>query len=516
MENKSLYNQNLPVSRSMPPAKATPGPTTVRHIQPQASSFGVREVLSIGFRHKFLILTMFLIALIASPIVYYLLPRVYESTAYLMVKFGWEYIYSPELAMDGQSASPFARNEVLNSEIQILNSRDLKERVIASLGAQKIYPELSNKAKSGSSLDNLALMQFEKNFSVTPVKSSSVIEISFRNSNPQVTAEVLDKLVYYYSAKRLEVFKDPKSILFLEKKAAEYLENLRKTENDIEAYKQQNQVYSHSEQLTLLLGQQAGLENSLMANNNSLKELQQKLTSLQNQIKTIQESVPAPESLVRNGVSPNAQLLALQMKEQELLGKYKEDNRLVLDVRNQIEVLKKFLKDPKNAGEASPGLQPNPVYLETQKEIIKTTAELSALGVTNNSIKSQLQEINQRIQVFDLSEKKLRELERERANDEKNYQIALKKLEEARVFDDMDRQKMTSVSLIQPATVPLKPSKPSQKLPVFLLMGAALGLGGGAGLAYLLEMLQPSMTTPQDAEKHLSLPVLASIPFKKA
>ncbi len=392
----------------------------------------------------------------------------------------------------------------------------MKERVIASLGAQKIYPELSNKAKSGSPLDKLALVQFEKDFSVSPVKSSSVIEISFRNSNPQVTAEVLDKLVYFYGAKRLEVFKDPKSILFLEKKVAEYLENLRKTENDIEAYKQQNQVYSHGEQLTLLLGQQASLENSLMVNNNSLKELQQKLTSLQNQIKTIQESVPAAESAGRNGASPNAQLLALQMKEQELLGKYKEDNRLVSDVRNQIEVLKKFLKDPKNAGEASPGLQPNPVYLETQKEIIKTTADLSALGVTNTSIKTQLQEVNQRIQAFDLREKKLRELERERANDEKNYQIALKKLEEARVFDDMDRQKMTSVSLIQPATIPLEPSKPSKKLPVFLLMGAVLGLGGGAGLAYLLEMMQASMTTPQDAEKHLNLPVLTSIPFKKA
>ena len=516
MENPSLQQQGLPVSRSLPVAKATLGPAAMRHVQHQPASFGVREVLTIGFKHKYLILAVFLIAIMASPIVYYLLPRVYESKAYLMVKFGWEYMYSPQLAVEGQSPSPFARNEVINSEIQILESRDLKERVISTLGVGKIYPNLSDGGKGGLSPDKAALVRFEKDFAVRPVKNSSVIEVAFSSSNPQVTAEVLDKLVFFYGAKRLEVFKDPKSILFLEKKVAEYLENLRKTENDLEAYKQQNQVYSHTEQRTLLLGQQASLENSLMANNNTLKELQQKLTSLQNQLKTIPESVSAPEAAARGGASPNSQLLALQMKEQELLGKYKEDNRLVLDVRNQIEVLKKFLKDPKNAGEASPGMQPNPVYLEIQKEIVKTAADLSALSITNNSIKTQLEDVNKRIQAFDLREKKLRELERERANDERNYQIALKKLEEARVFDDMDRQKMTSVSLIQPATVPLEPSKPSKKLPVFLLMGAALGLGGGAGLAYLLEIMQPSMTTPQDAERRLNLPVLTSIPFKKA
>jgi len=509
---------------SYPPAHRMPPSDLVHYRRPGAppnqsgESFGLREILSIGFKHKYKILVLFLLGLVASPIVYKSMPRVYESKAYLMVKFGWEYMYSPELAMEGQSPSPYARNEVINSEIQILDSRDLKERVIKTVGVQNIYPELSeDQAKpdsKGLSASNLALVAFEKNFFVTPVRNSSVIEVSFQGKNPQITAEVLNKLIYFYGVKRLEIFKDPKSLLFLEKKVAEYREDLRKAEDELESYKQTNQVFSLAEQLTLLLGQRAGIEDSLLSNQNRHKELQEKLSSLEKQIKTLSQTSPTGATAAEATTTPNGQLLALQLKEQELLTKYRENNRLVQEVRDQIRLVQENLKTaPK--GSSSPGVEANEVYQEVQKEIIKTKAELSSLQTTDNSLRKQMEETNRRVQALDLKEKKLRELLRERDTTERNYQTAAKKLEEARVFDDMDRQKMTSVSVIQPAEVPLKPIKPNKSLPIFLLMGACLGLGGGCGLAYVMEATSQQMTTPHDAEKRLNLPVLVTVPDKE-
>ena len=46
-----------------------------------------------------------------------------------------------------------------------------------------------------------------------------------------------------------------------------------------------------------------------------------------------------------------------------------------------------------------------------------------------------------------------------------------------------------------------------------LLMTLVLGLGLGCGLAYLMEMMDTSFKTPEEAEKELQLPVLVSVPF---
>ena len=517
MENKPSEQHNLQ-TRSTAIARMSSALAGRIPGQPKAPAIGLREILTIGFKYKYKIILFFLVGMLVSPVVYYLIPRVYQAQAQMMVKFGWEYMYGPELAIQGKSSvSPYARNEVVNSEIQILDSRDLKERVLSTVGVQKMYPEIdkaSKKNKDGPPALELALIQFEKDFSVKPISGSSVVEISLKGTNPQVLAEALNQLIYFYGVKRLEIFKDPKSILFLEKKVAEYRQDLQSTEDELQSFKQQTKVYSLDEQRSLLLNQQMSIGSSLMSAQNQTKELQKKLASLEDQIKTISKEVPGPKSQTGTPTGPQARLLELQLKEQELLGKYKEDNRLVVEVRKQIELLKDYIKKNKPADYAE-GAQANEVYQEAQKEIIKTKADLSPLGVTTALLKNQLDGVNQEIQALDLRENKLRELRRDLSLNETNYQNALNKLEEARVYDEMDSEKITSVSVIQPAKVPIKPITPSKGLPYFLAIGAFMGLGSGFGIAYALEFIAQRFTTPEEAERKLQLPILATIPYKK-
>jgi len=518
MEHKSSEHHKMPATRSTAVARVSSASAGMIPGQPKAPAFGLREILTIGFKYKVKIIIIFLLAVLASPIIYYLIPRVYQAQAQIMVKFGWEYMYGPELAVQGKSSvSPYARNEVVNSEIQILNSRDLKERVMTTVGVAKMYPDIARASKKQGSVPSpleLALIQFEKDFSVNPISGSSVVELSLKGENPQVLAEALNQLIFFYGVKRLEIFKDPKSILFLEKKVAEYRQDLQGTEDDLESFKQQTKVYSLDEQRSLLLNQQMNIDSSLMSAQNQTKELQRKLASLENQIKTIAKEIPSTKSQDGTPTGPQAQLLNLQLKEQELLGKYKEDNRLVAEVRKQIELLKEHIRKTA-ASDSGAATQANEVYQEAQKEIIKTKAELSALEMSTGLLKVQLDDVNKEIQALDLREKKMRELRRDLATDETNYQNALSKLEEARVYDEMDSQKITSVSVIQPAKVPIKPITPSKGLPYFLGIGAFLGLGSGFGLAYGLEIIAQRFTTPEEAQRKLQLPILATVPLKK-
>lgn len=508
------HTHQVPVPRGINPPAIPHGRNQATFAQPQ-QSLGVREILSILFKHKLKLAVFPILGLILAPIVYYLTPKVYQSDAYLMVKFGWEYMYSPQLAIEG-SASPYARNEVLNSEVQILNSRDLKERILSNLGLSKIYPELLEKLKDPAKAKDAALLAMEENLSIKPAKNSSVIELSFEGNNPETVVEVLNQLIYYYSIKRLEIFKDPKAILFLEKKVAEYHQELRATEAAIVGYKQQNEVYSLGEQKTLLLGQKMGLTNSLMNTQNLIKELQQKLATLEKELSTIPKTDPNPDSRPTGENGLQSQLAALEIKEQELLGKYKESSQLVEGVRKQIEVLKdRIRKEAGVGGSRQDGVQ-NAVYQEVQKEIVKAKAELSSMLVTEKSLTEQVASLDEQVKSIDSKESRLRELERKFAIDEKNYNLAMKKLEESKVFDEMDRQKMTSVSVVQPATIPLKPIKPGKPLIIYIALGFLLGLGGACGLAFGLEVVAPTMRTPEDVEKRLHLTVLSSIPYKEA
>jgi uncharacterized protein involved in exopolysaccharide biosynthesis len=507
-------SHQLPVHRTAgAPALYRKLPTWPVESKPHSS--GPRDILTVLFKHKLKILVLLVLGAVAGPLVYFaapiVLPHTYEARAYLMVKFGWEYMYGPELAFKGPSPSPYARNEVINSEIQILNSRDLKERMLTTVGVEKLYPDLAATVAKGKPLADAAVRRMErKDFSARAMPNSSVVELTLQGDRPDYLAEALNRMIDFYTVKRLDIFKDPKSIMFMEKKVSEYRQKLKSSEDQLEAYKQENQVYSLDEQRTLLLSRRATLESYLMDSQNRSKELERKLSSLENQLKLVAKIVPAGGAEKSDG--PRAQLLSLQLKEQELLSKYKENNHLVVEVRKQIEAAKEYLAQ--GGFTAGGAVEQNQVYQEVQKEIIAAKAELSALEVTNSALKDQLVKLDKDIQQLDLNEKKFRELRRELGNHEQNYQVYLNKLEEARIFDEMDRQKMTSVSVIQPAVVPLKPKSQEWGLPVFFAIGALLGLVGGIGLAWVVEATNPSVSTPEMAERRLGLPVIATIPLK--
>jgi len=57
--------------------------------------------------------------------------------------------------------------------------------------------------------------------------------------------------------------------------------------------------------------------------------------------------------------------------------------------------------------------------------------------------------VDKEIQVPDLKEKEPQNLKRELASNEKNNKTYLEKVEEARISDDHNRQKMVNISLIQ-------------------------------------------------------------------
>jgi uncharacterized protein involved in exopolysaccharide biosynthesis len=202
----------------------------------------------------------------------------------------------------------------------------------------------------------------------------------------------------------------------------------------------------------------------------------------------------------------------MQVEEQELLKKYTEKNRLVANIRKEIQMVKDFQKE-QEADISNKGKTLNPVYQSTEIELLKAETELNAQKGKALAINQQLAEINGKIRSLDYSEKGIQQLKREQSINEKNFQTYVVKAEEARITDDMNRLKMANISVIQKATVPPEPVMP-KKLRIIVL-GIVGGIVSGLGLAFLSESASQSFSTPEQVEHRLGLPVLTSIAYKE-
>jgi len=484
-------------------------------VQQESPGSSLRNLLHILFKHQVKILTLFIATVVTVTVGSFRIAPVYEATTSLLVKIGREYITSPVVGDARNLPMVVNQEEIINSEIQILNNRELIEKVITAMGVGTIYPPLASDPPARMTPLEAAVLQFSKNLTVEAVTKSNVINVSFQHPDPAVAAKALTFLIDFYKEKHLEVFSNPQSS-FLEKQLTEYQQRLKESENAFEAFKQKNQVYSLEEQRSLLLKQQIDLDTALKNTKNRIDELQKKVASYREQLRGIAQNKARYTQTERDKIVVEAQtqLLSLQLKERELLAKnYREDSRFVGNVRKEIQFVKDFLKAQEE--EIGRKMQTsNPVYQEIEKEMLKAEADLTSQRAGSVTLTQQIAQLDREIQAFDQKGNELRNLQRELATNEKNYQTYVGKLEEARISDALNYQKIANISVIQAPATPQQPVK-SKKL-LNIILGVLLGAVAGLGYAFFSEYTSQSFSTPEQVERRLGLPVLTSITLKEA
>lgn len=477
----------------------------------QRSTSG-REILTIIFKHKSKVICTFVSIVLTVAVGTFLVDPVYEAKSTLLVKMGREYVNRPEV---GDNAPVITMNQegIINSEIQIMTNKDLFAKVIKKMGIATIYPRLASNPPAKVNALDVSVQRFEKAVAVEGLKKSNVITVSFQHKDPQVAANAVNLLVDYFREKHLQVFSEPQSS-FLEQQREAYSQRLKDAENSLEDFKQKNKVFSLEEQRTLLLRQRMELDTAAKNADSSISELQKKTATLRDQLKNISTSEANYSQSEREKiiVEAKARLLTLQLNEQQLLKKYTENNRLVVNARKEIGLVQDFLREQEDevSRKSRTG---TPVYQDLRKELLKAESELSAQRAKSASVKGQLGSIEREIQSLDLTEQRLSSLNREKSLNEKSYQAYAGRAEDARMLDEMNRLKLANISVIQPAVVPVEPVKPKKWL--LLLTGFLAGGVFGVGSAFLAEQRSRNFSTPERVEKLLGVPVLISIPYDK-
>ena len=261
----------------------------------------------------------------------------------------------------------------------------------------------------------------------------------------------LNTLVEQFKDKHIDVYSDPKSS-FLEEQTGNFSEKLKQVEDKLQSFKQTHQVYSLDEQRSALLQQRIALDTTLRTTQTQIREVEQKIAFVKSprwSTEAIMESRDTTQDSFnkRNGSC------------------WKGTQRIVEWCRVSAEKCRRWRS-----------LVVGPLEDARRIELSKLEGELGALKVKADGLRRQIGQISGEVQALDAREKEYLNLKRDFGTQEANYKIYLGKFEESRIVDDMNKRKLSNVSVIQNATVPIRPAKNKKRQ--YALLSVILGLGG--------------------------------------
>ncbi len=455
---------------------------------PEVSS--LRAFLRILARHRTGVILVFLVIAGAVAVYTFVQTPVYQVDASVMIRYGREYVYRPVNDLEGGEVQPmrwYKPEEIVNTEIEILKSKGLIRQVIQDIGLARLYPKIARGSGAEDVRLTIATNTFAKKLDVIHVRKSSVIALHFLHPDPRLAAQALRRLVELFKERHLQLFRNPRAA-FLERQVASSRERLLAAEKSLQQFKRENGIWAAKDQKALLVRQYVDLQTRLLTEENREKALQQKVAFLEEAIRSLPADVNLYSEEGRSKKEGGAMqtLLDLQLEEQKLLEKYTEDNRKVVAVRKEIQMVNDFLATQDGNQRQTTRVGRSRVYQLTERDLLAARTEYAVARAGKKELERQLQELRQRLEKLDEAGITLRDLQRQVTSSERNYRTYQDKLDKTRVEDAMDRQKMVNVAVVEQPMVPVKPARPVKRLN--LLVGLILGLTCGVAYAFLAEL----------------------------
>ncbi len=413
--------------------------------------FTTRGLLATFFRHKFKLVSLFLVCLLVGVVHAVTVTKEYESSGSLLVKFGRS--AQPEIAeVKGGPTEVTAadRRQLLTSYAQILQSRDMIRGLVNEFGPLKLYPELEKGMRAGDSALEVATTKvLSDSLVVNMVFNSDVIDVSVFNTDAKLATDFLSKLFDQFIFRESDVY-NKQQIEFLAGQVSLSQERLHLSQKTLQKFKEDAGFSSLDEELERLLEQKKDASN-----------------------------------LALNAVDKaKVRIEDLEAEEAELLAKYQPASPAVQQIRQSIA-------------------KARALYNLRQRDLNNGSAEESG-----NMVSGEIARVKKRIEKLESLRAKHNDLERQVELDEASYKNYVERSEAARVNQIMNEQKMTRITVLDTPVQPTRPARPRRAVIVMIALLAGVLLGVAA--AVLMETADDRFSTPAQLANRLQLPVMAS------
>jgi uncharacterized protein involved in exopolysaccharide biosynthesis len=288
----------------------------------------LRDWAAVAFRQSRLIALSFLLIFASVVVITLVSPRQYEAELKILVKHERaEPLVTPD--QEPQTAPPEMTEQDLNSEVELLKSRDLLEKVAVATG----IPSSDNWAVDRATQD------LEKHLTVEPLKKTKLIRVTYRAASPSSAETVLQTLSRLYFEKHLEVHRPPGALDFFQTQTDQYRSQLKEAEAAVAKFAADNGVVEAPLSREITVRKQNEFEAELKEANAAVAETEQRIRALEQQQAS---TAPRMTTQVRTSANPlllqqlRSTLLNLELKRTELLGKFAPDYRPVQEEEEKI------------------------------------------------------------------------------------------------------------------------------------------------------------------------------------
>lgn len=455
------------------------------------------------WRSKLLMFLVFLPIMLVGVGVALLFPAHYTASTRLLVRLGQEYVFDPFLGDAAKGAFP-QQEEVLQAESELAMSPVIAERVIASIGMDRIYPQLARAAGRASgarayAVEQRALELFAKDLDVSSAPKSSILRMAFAHRDPQTAADTLNAFVAAYLDYRRDV---------LTGQGAEGLSEQRRViegrlaaaESALQAFLKANDISDFDAANAALTKLYVDISDKLSEVEASLSEVRAKSAGLTRQLARTPSEIE-----LYNETSSQQELFSLKLQRDELLTRYRPDSRAVQELDRRIAQMEQFLDRDEPGGLRRVGQNPTWQAMETDQA--KAQADAAALAGRAEDLRRQKAEVEARRTVLTALEPEYRRLRRDRdALDASAAAFATREQTE-RSRHELASRSVDNISIYEPARAPVRGASPKRAIAA---AAAIFGLMTALMVGLLRAWSLRTFPTAASLERTLGLTVLAS------
>lgn len=424
----------------------------------------------------------------------FLLPSIYQSMSTILIE-------EQEIPVNivQTTVTSFAEQRLQNIYQRIISTSRLLE-IIRNL---HLYPQLQDKLTP----DEIAA-KMRKDISLDFIKADVVdpktgraasaniaFTLSYQGKDPEQTQKVASVLTSLFLEDNLKDREKSATSAsnFLQDEANRVKETMAGTDAKIAAFKE-----GHVNELPELLPVNMQSLQSTEANRDRLSGQMSTLRQQEGYLESQLASIPR-QALQKS------RLEELKVRLAGLQTQFSEQYPDVIAVKAEIERLS---ADKGAIKEETPD---NPAYVTLAAQLASTKSEIASLGRQLAANDEKATRYRNLIEATPRVEETYKMLLNERDNQLHKYNELMQKHMEAQVAQGLEKnQKGEHFTVVEPAQLPDKPTKPNRL--AIILIGIVLGAGAGVGSAALQEFSDQSIRTPEALARATAFPVLGVIP----
>jgi uncharacterized protein involved in exopolysaccharide biosynthesis len=470
------------------------------------SALSPADLLGLLVREALLMIVIFCVIFGLGALVAMRMPKDYTANASLLMQLGKDYVYNP-LAGDAARGATATIDQVVQSESEILNSTELKRRVVHRLGYKVILPgapalwnPVTDAQKAAADVAAIRVLQSGLGSATAP--QDNVVKLSFKFPDSEGAALILNTLIDEYQTYRQEVYTDATGPVLRQQKA-DFDQQLASADAAYQQFLAQNGVGDFEAAKATYSKVYDQVQTDLYTARALVSQDHAKLAEIDANLKTLNPEMSTERDL---DLSIPAKILTLQQQKQEMLSRYLPDSQPIKDIDAQIASLQAMVSSGQGVGEKDHKMGVNPVYqgLVTQK--LDLESDIAAQTGRIAQLEAQGDQITKKAQALLGVEAQYNTLSATRDSLQTNIKTFTQRIQENDAQRHMTKGADEAVRVVEKASPPDRPkSLKSIVLIVAFLFAALTAISAGLLRVYT----RKGFANAGMASKALDLPVLA-------